>query len=143
MIDLQYLAGFFDADGCVGIYSRGPDKGYQVNVAIANSGKHGRIICDKLVERYGGCVTTQKAKKSTHRDTFWFRLNGRGKCRQFLSDIVPYLIIKKDQAELCLEFIEWWDSVVSVSRYALKERPELKAKQKSYADRCKAMKVSS
>jgi hypothetical protein len=80
-------------------------------VSIANSGHHGRIICNHLVERFGGTVTTTKAKSSKHRDAFWFRINGMEKCRIFLEEITPHLIIKKDQAIKCLEFIAEWEKM--------------------------------
>lgn len=102
----EYLAGFFDADGCVGIYRRGGNS-YQVCVAIANSGKHGRVICNHLTDKFGGTVTTTKAKSTAHRDVFWFKLNGKSACKRFLTYIRDYSIIKKDQIELCLDFIAW------------------------------------
>lgn len=106
MINLEYIAGFFDADGSVGAYHRGENT-YQVCVAIANSGKHGRIICEELRLRYDGAiVSVAKAKKETHRDVFWWRLNGGNKCKKFLEDIAPHVIIKKDQVLKAIEFIE-------------------------------------
>jgi len=103
-IDLSYIAGFFDADGSVGIYDRG--KNYQVNVAIANSGKQGEEICLHLQSKFKGCLSFQKAKQKTHRNSFWWKLNGADSCLNFLEAIEPYLIIKKKQAQLCIEFIK-------------------------------------
>jgi pyruvate carboxylase len=103
-INLSYIAGFFDADGSVGIYPRGSF--YQVNVAIANSGKQGEEICRYLQSHFKGCLTFQKAKKKTHRNCFWWRLNGAETCLGFLEAIEPFSIIKKRQVQLCIEFIK-------------------------------------
>jgi hypothetical protein len=108
-LNAQYIAGFFDADGSVGIYNRASRNKnvYQVNVAIANSGTHGLMICKALVEQFGGCVTHQKkVKKDTHRSVFWYRLNGGKVLKDFLEYISPHVIIKKDQIDIALQFIE-------------------------------------
>jgi hypothetical protein len=140
MLSNDYIAGFFDADGSVGIYKRQAKNAgaYQVCIAIANSGYHGRIICNELVERFGGTVTTQKAKKSTHRDTFWFRMNGMEKVKIFLQEISPHLIIKKDQALACLEFIEEWEKM---PRY--NKTPEQLKYMQEMEDHVKQLKVLS
>jgi intein-encoded DNA endonuclease-like protein len=113
MLSNEYIAGFFDADGSVGIYKRQSKSttSYQVCVSIANSGHHGRIVCNHLVNRFGGTVTTQKAKSSTHRDSFWFKINGAKRVKAFLQEITPSLVIKRDQALKCLEFLAEWEKM--------------------------------
>lgn len=105
MISNDYLAGFFDADGSVGIYNR-TKTSYQVNISIANSGHHGRIICNEIKNRFGGSVVEAKSKKSTHRNVFWWRCSSTPKVKEFLEEITPHLIIKKDQALATLEFVD-------------------------------------
>ncbi len=133
MLNPHYLAGFFDADGSVGIYRRGGDS-WQVVIAIANSGHHGEVICGLLVEQFGGTLTYSNNKKPEHRKTFWFRVNGRNKVESFLLYIRDYVIIKKDQVELCLDFIRWWRQV---GRKATAAKAEIAEK---YVASCKAMK---
>lgn len=136
-ISPEYLAGFFDADGCVGIYNRKSkaNNSYQVNIAIANSGWHGRIICNLLKEKFGGSITETIAKKSTHRKAFWFKINVFQKVKEFLLYIKDHLIIKKDQALLCLEFI---DKVHS--RYRQHRTDEEIKEYEQYELKCKEMK---
>ncbi len=139
MIELtpQYLAGFFDADGSVGIYNiktKG-NNSYQVNITIANSGWHGRVICNLLRDKFGGSIIETTAKKSTHRNAFWYKINGFQKVKEFLLYIKDHLIIKKDQAILCLEFI---DKVHSKYR---QHRTEEEIKEyEQYELKCKEMK---
>lgn len=133
MVNAQYLAGFFDADGSVGIYKRG--NGWQVTISVANSGKHGRIICNALVKQFGGTVTVAKKKKKTHRDVFWFKASGTDIGKAFLEYIKDYSIIKKDQIELVLEFI---DKKRMMPRY--KKTPEQIQYLIDCCKKCKEMK---
>lgn len=131
----QYIAGFFDADGSVGIYNRG-NNSYQVNVAIANSGWHGERICTLLKKKFNGCITYQSKKslKESHRKVFWFKLNGRKVVSEFLLHILDYLVIKKDQAILCLEFIN------KLNTYPIQKSVEQIKEFEEYVTKCKEMK---
>lgn len=110
MISAQYIAGFFDADGSVGIYKRGKNS-WQLNIAIANSGYHGLEICTLLQKQFGGCLSFTSAKKRTHRNAFWWKLNGCESSKAFLLYIEPFVIIKKDQVKASLDFIEQWSKM--------------------------------
>lgn len=105
----EYIAGFFDADGSVGVYKRG--NGYQLNVTIANSGFHGKQICKLLQNQFAGCLTFTNSNKKTQREVFWWKLNGCHNCKAFLLYIRDFVIIKKDQVEKSLEFIEEWQKM--------------------------------
>lgn len=138
-LSLEYIAGFFDADGSVGIYERGGNrnaKSYQICVAIANSGYHGRIICEQLKERFGGTVTSTKLSRDNpnHRDVFWWRTNGRYVTKRFLEEIVDHSIIKQDQIKLALSFINEWEKL---PRYKTIEQKEW---MKEISDLMKSMK---
>lgn len=120
----EYVAGFFDADGSIGVYARRGRGGqnYQVNVAIANSGKHGEIICQHLKDKYGGTVTFRKSKKEdTQRPIFWWRLTGGNVIEKFILDILEFSIIKKDQLGLSLQYIRKWRTF---PRYKTDEQKE-------------------
>lgn len=124
-LSLEYVGGFFDADGSVGIYKRGTNT-FQVCVAIANSGYHGRVICDQLKERFGGTVTMSNAKKKTHRDVFWWKTNGKTVTKNFLLSIQDHVIIKKDQVDACIAYIEEWEKMPKFGKTQ---------EQKEYLDR--------
>jgi hypothetical protein len=108
-LSLEYVAGFFDADGSIGVYNRG--NGIQICASIANSGHHGRIICNQLQQRFRGTVTCAKLKNPNHRDVFWWRTNGRNVVKNFLEQIVEHSVIKKDQIELAILFIKAWEKM--------------------------------
>ena len=135
----QYFAGFFDADGTVTIekytykrdYVHGPKAGklrYAIKVQVGNVY---RPVCQMYHERYGGSLYVRKTKSKTHRPIWVWHVNSL-KAVAFLEDVVPYLTVKKRQAELALEFNthmrKTWRALQSRSL----EDPEL---QKIYAYR--------
>lgn len=59
MISLQYLAGFFDGEGCIGIYKNG-EKNYYLTTQLAqNCGAGSKIIFDEMINRFGGACHKQ------------------------------------------------------------------------------------
>lgn len=92
-ITAGYAAGFFDAEGAVEILSRRSGQSYRVVVGISNQC---RCVLEKLRLRYGGSITPHNGA---------FRLTiACIQAHRFLVDILPYLIIKKDRAELAIKF---------------------------------------
>jgi len=101
-----YIAGMLDADGCVGIQrkkslSNAYDYDYGIRVIITNSDYP--LIC--WLKKVVGAGCSYESKQSykanwnlVHR---WQITND--KCRSFLSEILPYMIVKKDRASICLK----------------------------------------
>lgn len=99
---LIYAAGFFDGEGCVDIRWR--------MASSANGKKYERFDLRvhipqldpsplvRLHERWGGGLSVRKASK-VHQ---WVIANGAA--GRFIADVFPYLIVKKDEAAVALEF---------------------------------------
>lgn len=105
VFSLEWLAGFFDGEGSIGVYGRNNDKGkkfkyYVLAVSLAQSGKVGKLICDKLQSIYGGSVYLNSKTKKPQ----WKWNISADKAQQFLYSIKPYLINKKEEAELGFVF---------------------------------------
>lgn len=99
---LAYTAGLLDGEGCIGINKRGDNSGYRLTVFIANT--DGRMI-DFLINNFN---FTSYTKQSGHNNKKWricwrWCLSGVG-AKLFLIDLLPYLIIKKEQAIYAIEF---------------------------------------
>ena len=97
--ELAYLAGFFDGEGYVGISSDHPKwkKGgvyYRLRINVTQKNP---VVLLKLKSIYGG--TLHQGKDGVWK---WYADGKMGCC--FLSDILPFLQIKKQQAELAIEF---------------------------------------
>ena len=91
-----YLAGFFDAEGSIGVYKR-PAKGpnqfsHSVCFAQKNSDALLRAILVYFDDR--GSLHNGQA------------IIARGAIRDVLQAMLPHLIVKKSQAALCLQYLD-------------------------------------
>ena len=97
--ELAYMAGFFDGEGYVGISSDKPawkNGGVYYRMRVNVTQKDPTVLLS-FRKIYGG--TLHKGKDGVWK---WY-IDGKKGC-VFLSDMMPYLIIKKEQAKLALEF---------------------------------------
>src|SRR6266487_5799279 len=105
VITKQYIAGFFDGEGSVSIAKRrrytdkiteGYAQVYALEVGIGQVDDLG--LFDYLISTYGG----SKVLSKKGRGCWVFKVYSRPAAR-FLEDILPYLIIKREQAICALE----------------------------------------
>ncbi len=104
-ISKQYIAGFFDGEGSIGIYKR-KDRynGACLRTQLTqNKTKESCYILAYLKDKYGGNITEQKTLSGGVK--YNWQLNAKG-IPIFLRDILPYLILKKHQALLALYWLE-------------------------------------
>lgn len=101
----QYIAGFFDGEGCVsssayfkeGKYEKEP----RVYLKISVTQKDPRVLY-KIKEKYGGTVRIHSWKDG--RMLYSWNLTGKMKMLNFLTDIVKYSVQKREQIELAILF---------------------------------------
>jgi hypothetical protein len=95
--DKAYLAGIIDGEGYITLRLNGQGAfTCRVNVANNSVALHAWIQ-----ERWGQSITNQPNKGSRCIKTEW---NGKEKITNVLLDVMPYLIIKRKQAEIVLEY---------------------------------------
>src|SRR5579859_4067102 len=87
MVNPEYLAGFFDGEGCVS--TNGRASGGYLTVTIANS--HLPIL-EVIKDQFGGSISRRSSGSYT------VTLSTR-KAKAILEYMLPYLVIKKDVAE--------------------------------------------
>lgn len=113
-IEKSYAAGLFDGEGHICIsYSSGRLNSYknkypryQMRVIV---GQNSKIAVKWLFNRYGGSL-----KRYTHKRSYgdklpygrWDWILSTNGAVIFLRDILPYLLLKKDEAELAISFQE-------------------------------------
>ena len=104
-ITKQYIAGFFDGEGSIGIYSRkGRYNGACLRTQLTqNKTSESLFILSFLKNKYGGNLSEQKTLSNSIK--YNWQLNPKG-VPLFLKDIMPYLILKKTQAQLALYWAE-------------------------------------
>jgi hypothetical protein len=114
LLSKEYIAGFFDGEGCIRIHviksSRARPQ-YQLEASISQKR---REVLDLVSAQYGGVVRKERQGKY-----ICYRLTLSGLASEkLLRDILPYMVVKKKEAETALEYRE---TAVGYGNYELKE----------------------
>lgn len=104
MAEAAYAAGIFDGEGHVGITVTKNGRGEPYHRLMVNVTNTNLEVIQWLFERFDGCIHNpryfaQETWREAHR---WTASDGRA--MRFLEEIQPFLIIKKEQARLGIEF---------------------------------------
>lgn len=97
--DLAYVAGIIDGEGCIRIGQRKKNSNY-VGVGVGHTNEW---LIRWLHFSFGGSVCSKKAWLPNQKPQWSWELRTRQAC-EFLKLILPYLKIKRPQAELALKF---------------------------------------
>lgn len=137
----EYLAGFFDGEGCIDCQRMYPKEGRsrfyvrpRVRVAQAQSG---RVVLDELQKQFGGLILERKSKKENWQPSASWEFLDKDGLRTMLTLMLPHLIIKREQAKLVL----WWLENASGRHGRNGQRPEIETARMLFADELKAMKL--
>lgn len=110
MINLQYLAGFIDGEGWIGIYKSKANGKQQktdrftLEVGIGQTLK-GLDLFKVLEEQFEGRISFYQPKNGNAQPQCKFVITG-DKARKLLIQIEPYLILKRTQAQIAIKFQE-------------------------------------
>jgi hypothetical protein len=94
MIDERYAAGFLDGEGCIRA-SR--------NIRVIVAGCFKPEILRSFQSRWGGNISLYKGRKANCRDGMRWEVTGL-KAAEFLNDVLPHLIEKREQAVLAIQY---------------------------------------
>lgn len=100
-IELAYIAGILDGEGFITIDHSRKENKYRVCVGVGNTAK---ILLDWLQACFGGGIVKSR-KPEGYRDFYQWRLFHGVAC-EFLLQVIPYLKLKRGQAELAIRFQE-------------------------------------
>lgn len=104
-IDLAYTAGLFDGEGSVGISKQTERKcktGYYYRLWVSMSNTDQEIIY-WLEKHFGGSAIQRKVNGDRYKNQYQWALAPKNAIN-FLKLISPYVRIKKQQIELCIQF---------------------------------------
>lgn len=103
--DKAYAAGFFDGEGHITIAAgKRTDMRYGVSYSMrCGASQNDLAPLLWLQSRWGGSIYAAKRKTSTGNVTHHWTILPRN-AKAFLTDVLPYLIVKRERAELALEF---------------------------------------
>ena len=126
MLEIPYVAGLFDGEGYITINKwEVPGRDYiryQLFVGVSMTDKP---IIEMLAAQFGGmCANYKKQKQPNHRRVFCWKVSSKSAV-PFLRQTIPYLRVKREQAELVLRFQEHVTANSSVFKYQPERRAEL------------------
>lgn len=101
MITAGYCAGLFDGEGSLSIRYKRKGATYSVTARINMVDQR---PTQEFEKEFGGCLNLRRGHGNS-RDTTQWTLTGES-VREFLQVIKPFLIVKKEHAEVAERFIE-------------------------------------
>lgn len=104
-VDISYIAGFLDGEGCISLSSRNRVNQTKVTIEVS---QRKREVLDWIVSTLGyGRVYQKKCKYGYTYVLCIFSNEGRA----FLPMILPYLRVKHKQAELIMDYYNTIDNL--------------------------------
>ena len=97
--DLAYLAGIVDGEGC--IYAEAKRSRSSIRLTVTNTSL---ALINWIVGRFGGNVHVCKKSRRRKRICYSWYVNGQRLAARILAAIIPYMVIKRKQAELALQW---------------------------------------
>lgn len=101
IIKLGWTAGIIDGEGCICIYNFAGTKKRILGLRLCVGNTDARMI-RKLKELWGGWI--YPIAKTKCRKPFWNWVIQGKKAASILIELLPYLVAKKEQAKLGIEF---------------------------------------
>ena len=125
---IQYLAGFFDGEGHASLcVSKRPQKNgmgvkFEPKLGVCNNDLRPVLV---FKQKWGGNinVVTSPSGKSVYR----WQLAGRHLVTEFLNDIEPHVVVKKEQIRILMRFFE---ELLRIREGKHKNEPYTKESQK-------------
>lgn len=117
----EYLAGFFDGEGSVGLFLCKAPHGEYLRPEISISQKHGPTtnLISLALNKYGigNHVSCSFNKSQIHKIT----ISGMLRCEAFIREIAPYTMLKFEELEMLQKFISLRRAVTKNTPYSVEE----------------------
>lgn len=146
MMTPEYLAGFFDGEGCINITVHGKIRQVVLRIYIANTNE---AILREIQATFGGYVHIRaKANKCGWKPFGRIIWQGSTATRRLLKITGPHLRLKRRQLELALEFLSFMELPRTIrcerrsgptGRVFMQRRPETLVKELEFKLRMHAL----
>lgn len=120
--EAAYLAGIFDGEGSICVWMN--CKRYDNMNVTVSIGMNDRQAIDLFRAAFGGSITIIKRANPRHRNSLRWSVKCR-KAKPVLERLLPYLLIKKQQALLALDLLS------TVTHIGGRVTPDSRAQQKT------------
>jgi len=115
---LAYAAGIIDGEGCIQIAKRTREKGTTTYQAIVEVSMVDAVVPEFMHATFGGYVTIHHRNNPKYRNVYMWNLTGMFQIMLFLQNLLPFLKLKKNQAELAINYCQLRLLKKSKSRYS-------------------------
>ena len=125
-VDLRYIAGFFDGDGCIYASASG------LRATLTNVDLH---VLQIIQNQFGFGIIKSRSRENRqilHQLVFWSR-----DALFFIQQIYPYLIIKKSQADLAFDFQSTYRTRKGSTKQSWRLTPDILNKREDLIQRLK------
>lgn len=108
-LELAWAAGVMDGEGCILVHAQSGRMGrhgvqgapiHELRVVLVNTNKP---MLDRFQSWFGGAITKKKKRGTERRNIAEWRISGQ-RAAGVLSQLLPYLLVKREEALLGLEF---------------------------------------
>jgi len=100
-IDIRYLAGFIDGEGCIEIHRNKRGKDY-FNLRLDITQVYKPVLAS-IQKDYGGYLIRSHGPRPNKSSRWYVEWSGE-KAKDLIKLVLPYLIVKKKQAKLAMKF---------------------------------------
>lgn len=106
IVDLAWLAGIIDGEGSIFVMKqsrkdRDRTFNYILRISVQSSDRFMAFECMKITGE--GATMDTPTQKENQSNTYKWQVSGR-KAAQLLEELLPFLRVKKDQAEAAIQF---------------------------------------
>lgn len=104
-----YLAGLLDGEGCISVGTPAGKRGAGFNTVCTITNTNAKLVdflVEKLILLEIPCHVQWYSHKANARPYAQLSIRRQGGIKKFLSLVLPYLVAKRQQAELMLELVE-------------------------------------
>jgi hypothetical protein len=105
-ISPEYLAGFFDGEGCIGITVSGKERQVKLRLILVNTDYE---FLEEIQRQYGGSLSRRIQKKKLTWKPFCSLEWAHMAAADLIKIMLPHLRLKKQQANLALEFRQFME----------------------------------
>jgi len=119
----EYIGGFFDGEGSTGIRSNGRENsyGYYPRTSLVQTGERGRQLLTEIQDFCANhnirtCLVKGKKHKEHYTQGWYLSVNAKDDVKRFLENIVPYLRIKRTEAQDVLRTLKIFPRLKSKSK---------------------------
>lgn len=110
--ELAYFAGFIDGEGSFVLHHRKGSHVYSCQLQVGNTDAR---VLEWIQTRFGGSVNLERRNNPKHKLVYRW-ISEANSLSDVITALLPYLVVKKDQAELILAYRRTLPQVVKTHR---------------------------